>query len=118
MKIILKILAHRIKILLPKLIAEEQAAFVKGRQVADSILITNKMLHSIQNKHSRGLILKLDFEKAFDMLNWEFQLGTLESMGFGSKWILWIKAIISTIRQSVLVNGSPTREFSMERGLC
>lgn len=117
MKIILKILANKFKKFLPNLVAEEQSAFVQGRNISESILITNEIAHSIQNSHTKGLILKLDFEKAFDMVNWEFLLQTLNSMGFGVKWLAWIKEIFSTVRQSVLVNGSPSTEFKMERGL-
>lgn len=117
MKIILKILANRISPLLHKLVAEEQSAFVKGRQIADSILITNEVAHSISHGQVKGLILKLDFEKAFDSVNWEFLLETLQIMGFGVRWRDWIQAILSSARQSVLVNGSPSTEFKMERGL-
>lgn len=86
MKIILKIMANRLQGLLPNLIAEEHSAFIKGRQIADLILITNEVVHSIQNKQSKGLILKLDFEKAFDTVNWDFLQSTVQSMGFETKW--------------------------------
>lgn len=86
MKIILKLLTNRIKGFLPVIIAEHQTAFIKGRAAANSILITSEVVHSIQKKHSKGLILKLDFEKVFDTVDWVFLLETLQHMGFGEKW--------------------------------
>lgn len=65
----------------------------------------------------KGIIIKLDFEKAFDSVNWEFLLSMLSNFGFGPKWVAWMKECISTVRLSVLVNGSPTAEFSPQRGL-
>ncbi|KAJ9561074.1 hypothetical protein OSB04_006234 [Centaurea solstitialis] len=63
------------------------------------------------------MIFKVDFEKAYDTVEWSFLLEGLDSMGFGEKWRKWIKACLHSSRISVLVNGSPTEEFPMERGL-
>ena len=64
-----------------------------------------------------GLILKLDFEKAFDNVDWSFLLQLLEKLNFGKDWVGWIEKILKTTITSVLINGSPTRDFSPERGL-
>ena len=66
---------------------------------------------------NKGVILKLDFEKAFDSVNWNFLLDLLNSFGFGSKWLSWIKECISTATISVLINGSPSDQFRTERGI-
>ncbi|XP_028074521.1 uncharacterized protein LOC114276882 [Camellia sinensis] len=65
----------------------------------------------------KGLLLKLDFEKAYDSINWGFLFSMLSNFGFGSKWISWMKEYISNARISVLVNGPPTKEFSPQKGL-
>ena len=57
-------------------------------------------------------MVKLDFEKAFDNVNWDFLMNTLVGFGFSSKWISWIKMCISTVKFSVLINGSPKGYFS------
>ena len=44
-------------------------------------------------------------------------LEMMRSFGFGEKWVGWMKECITTIKLSVLVNGAPTKEFSMQRGL-
>lgn len=117
MKILLKLLANRMKNVLHKLVAEEQSAFIKGRLISDSILITSEVVHNLQTGQSKGIVLKLDFEKAFDTTDWDFLMHTLQRMGFGDRWSSWIHSIISTAKPSILVNGSPSREFCMERGL-
>ncbi|KAM0007989.1 putative RNA-directed DNA polymerase [Helianthus debilis subsp. tardiflorus] len=65
----------------------------------------------------KGLIFKVDIEKAYDTLNWGFLDYVLSQMNFPLKWRSWVIAIVSTARASVLVNGSPTQEFRYERGL-
>lgn len=63
------------------------------------------------------MALKLDFEKAFDTIDWDFLLQLLAKMNFDQKWIRWISVIFKSTRTSVLVNGVPTKEFSPNRGL-
>ncbi|KAJ9556044.1 hypothetical protein OSB04_010658 [Centaurea solstitialis] len=62
-------------------------------------------------------LFKVDFEKAFDSVNWSFLFHTMEQMGFGSKWIGWIQGCLQSASISILVNGAPSKEFHMERGL-
>ena len=62
-------------------------------------------------------MVKLDFEKAYDNLDHRFLDDMLDEMGFGWKWRQWIRHCISSPAISVLVNGSPTKEFGLERGL-
>ena len=75
------------------------------------------MIHSLQSKQAKGVILKIDFEKAFDSVSWDFVLQVLNHMGFSVQWLSWISAIFSSSRVSVLVNGAPTDEFVPSRGL-
>ena len=117
MKLLTKVLAGRLRLLMDKLISESQSAFVKGRQITDSIIIASEVHHLLSSKRAKGVILKLDFEKAFDIVRWDFLLEVLEVMNFGAKWINWIHNILSSARIAVLVNGTPSEEFSPGRGL-
>ncbi|XP_071695878.1 secreted RxLR effector protein 78-like [Rutidosis leptorrhynchoides] len=58
-----------------------------------------------------------DFEKAFDSLNWVFLMEVMSCMGFDEKWHKWILACLKSTSISILINGSPTREFSISRGV-
>ena len=61
--------------------------------------------------------MKLDFEKAYDSVSWEFLFYMMGRIGFCGKWVQWIRACLESTTVSVLVNGSPTKEFKPIRGL-
>ncbi|XP_071699700.1 uncharacterized protein [Rutidosis leptorrhynchoides] len=116
-KILTKILSNRLAKVIHKVIGSEQTAFLKGRNILDSVLIANEIIDELKRKKHKGLIFKVDFEKAFDCIEWDFLFKTMQFMGFGLKWISFIRACLSSSSISVLINGSPTKEFSPGRGI-
>ncbi|KAJ0495115.1 putative RNA-directed DNA polymerase [Helianthus annuus] len=116
-KVISKILANRLKKVLNSVISDSQSAFLKGRNIIDGPLIINEILAWIKKKKSKALLFKIDFEKAFDNINWNYIIFLLEQMNFPSKWRIWVKGILSSARSSVLINGSPTFEFDFQKGI-
>jgi len=89
-KIIAKVLANRLKTVLEKVISKSQSAFIKGRQILDPILIANECIDSRIRSRESGVICKMDLEKAYDHVNWDFLLYVLRRCGFGGKWCSWI----------------------------
>lgn len=85
-KILAKVLANRLRKVLPEIISEIQGAFVDGRQILDSIIVAHKCVDSRNRQHRPGLICKSDFEKAYDMVDWNFLQYMMKNMGFGKKW--------------------------------
>lgn len=115
-KILAKVLANRLRKVLPTIIGETQAAFVGGKQILDGVFIANKVIDSWKKRKNEGLVLKIDFEKAYDNVNWNFLLNMLSKFGCGVKWCEWIKECISTPAYSILINGSPTEEITPGKG--
>ena len=115
--ILAKVLANRIKRVLSKVISPVQSAFVEGRQILDAVLIANEAVDTIIRRKESGIVCKLDIEKAYDHLSWEFLFQVLDKMGFGKRWVSWVKWCVSTASFSILVNGSPAGFFQNSRGL-
>lgn len=90
---------------------------MKGRNIFDGVLIANEVVDWWKRSHKKGVILKFDFEKAYDSVNWNFLFSMLGNFGFGRKWVGWMQECVTTARVLVLVNGSPTTEFCLEKGL-
>ncbi|KAJ9673635.1 hypothetical protein PVL29_023281 [Vitis rotundifolia] len=116
-KLMAKVLANRLKKVLDKLVSEDQNAFVRGRQILDASLIANEVVDYWKKLKEKGLICKLDIEKAYDSINWSFLMKVLSKMGFGVRWRDWIWWCISTARFSILINGVPAGFFSNTKGL-
>jgi len=116
-KIISKVLAGRIRNVISSVIDDCQSTFFKERGILDSVLMANEVVEDIRRSGGSGLCLKVDFEKAYDLVRWEFLYDMLHRLGFQSKWISWIRGCMESSTVSVLVNGSPIEEFKPSRGL-
>lgn len=96
-KIISKLLSDRLQNHLPRLIDMIQTIFLKGGSIMETFLVTREsMIFRSKNKISL-VVLKVDFEKAFDTIAWEFLYEVLRAKGFINPWILWVKKSINFI---------------------
>ncbi|GKB37421.1 putative RNA-directed DNA polymerase, eukaryota, reverse transcriptase zinc-binding domain protein [Tanacetum coccineum] len=102
---------------IPSIISPNQSAFISGRQILDGCLIANEIINMAKLEGHKLLLFKVDFEKAFDSVNWNFLHDIMVQMGFRIKWRKWISSCLSSASISVFLNGSPSKEFRMERGL-
>jgi len=116
-KIISKILSKRMQKVLHKIIDKKQSAFIKDRSILDSVVVINEVIEEVRRKKGKCIIIKADFEKAYDSVNWEFLLYMLERMGFCPKWVKWIRSCLESFDISILINGSPTGQFTPTKGL-
>ncbi|KAE8721931.1 pentatricopeptide repeat-containing protein [Hibiscus syriacus] len=116
-KILSKCLARRLRCCINVIISESQFAFIPGRQILDCSFIANEGIDLWRKRGLKGCVFKVDFKKAYDSVDWDILFKVMAKMGFGSKWCSWIRMCVSTASVSVLVNGVPTDEFPMARGL-
>lgn len=92
-------------------------AFLKGRQILDASLLANELVDSRVKQKQPGIQCKLDIEKSYDHVNWNFLLKILKDMGFGSRWIKWISFCISSVKFSLIINGNIEGFFQSHWGL-
>jgi len=102
---------------MPSIISSTQSTFIHGRQILDGILIANELVEDAKRLKKDLLLFKVDFEKAFDSIDWIYLEAVMKQMNFPTLWRKWIIECISTTSASVLVNGCPTDEIKFERGL-
>lgn len=115
-KVISKLLTERLKTVMGKLVDEHQMAFLQGRQIPDASLLANELVDSRIKQKKPGILCKLNIEKAYDHVNWNFLLKILKDMGFSSRWGNWISFCISSVKFSLLINGNPEGFFLSHRG--
>ena len=117
LKIGTKALALRLKDVLPYVIDDDQTGFVRGRTIFDSIKIIQDLMDLTKKFKLEGILLFIDFEKAFDSIEWSFLHKALEQMNFGNQFRKWIKTLYNNIFSCIINNGATTPYFNLERGI-
>ncbi|XP_062013933.1 uncharacterized protein LOC133730332 [Rosa rugosa] len=117
-KLITKIIADRLGCIAARIISPNQSAFLKGRTIADPIILTSECINLLDHKCKGGNIaIKFDVQKAFDTLDWRFLIRVLKAFGFSDPFADWIKAILNSAHLSILINGATEGFFSCSRGV-
>ena len=116
-KILSKALAKRMEQHLPKLIHSDQTGFVNGRYIGQNKRLLSNIMEFLDNKKCQGILLFVDFEKAFDTLEWSFISKTLEVFNFGNKFKKWFNVLYNSVQSSVVNGGFMTNCFEITRGV-
>nr|XP_016473115.1 PREDICTED: uncharacterized protein LOC107795061 [Nicotiana tabacum] len=114
-----RVIHERVVNLLPTLISNEHARFVKGRSIVENVLLTQQIITDIRLRTRAGLnvVIKLDMTKAYDRLSWLFMTKMLRKMGFYERFIGIVYGIVANNWYSVLINGQPYGFFKSTRGI-
>jgi len=110
-KLVSKVLANRLKQVLPDVISPSQSAFVPGRLISDNILIAYEITHYMRRKKkgkTSYAAVKLDMSKAYDRVEWSFLKQMMVKLGFNQRWVELIMICVSSVTYRVRVNGDLT----------
>lgn len=119
-KIIAKVLANRLKVVLHGIISDEQVAFVEGRSIIDNVMVAFKVTHHMKrntSKKRRDVALKIDMGKAYDRMDWGYLRQVMLKMDFDGRWVNLIMLCVTTVHYSVIVNDQQVGPIYPERGL-
>jgi len=116
-KIFTKVGTNRISKVANKVIRPTQTAFMQGRHILEGVLILHETIHELHRKKMDGVLLKLDFEKAYDKVQWPFLQQVLRMKGFGSLWCKWIENFVSQGSVGIKVNDDLGQYFRTYEGL-
>ena len=110
-------LANRLKGVLPLLIDSQQSAFVKGRDIIDNVRLIEEILLYTDENTLPGILLTIDFEKAFDCVEWDYMMKCLSTYNFGTNFQKWISTFYTDLKSCVMTNGYSTGYFPITRGV-
>ena len=116
-KIATKSIASRIRKVLPKIINNDQTGFLKGRFIGENIRLIDSIINYTNTEKIPGLLLFVDFEKAFDSIEWSFIEKTLKYYNFGTSLVTRVKVFYTDISSCVLNNGWSSDFFNLSRGV-
>jgi hypothetical protein len=119
-KIVAKVLANKMKIVLPHIISYNQSAFIPGRHITDNIIVAFEAFHTMATrlKGKQGFMaLKLDMSKACDRVEWDFLEAIMRRIGFSKQWTQLVMKCVRTITYAVLINGQPHGHIHPSRGI-
>ena len=116
-KIASKVIAERLKRVLPDLIHMNQSGYIPGRNICDNIRSILDIMEYTKDKNEPGILFFIDFEKAFDSLEWDFLNKCLELFNFGPDFIKWVNIFYKNIQSCVINNGLCSHYFRIERGV-
>jgi hypothetical protein len=115
--VVVVVATNRLNFVADHIVKPTQTAFLRGRNILEGVVILQETIHKLHLKKQSGVILKIDFEKAYDKVKWPFMFQTLRMKGFSSKWISWMKSFVTGGSVAINVNDEVGYYFQTRKGL-
>ena len=109
-------IANRMKTTLDHIINKDQTGFIKGRSIVENLRVIYDVMKFTEEQKIPGLIMLIDFEKAFDSLSWNFLHKSLKYLNFGESIRQWIKVFYKDISSAIIQSGKISSFFKIGRG--
>jgi hypothetical protein len=116
-KIITKVLTNRLARCITSVISDLQYGFIKGRYIMDGVLSLHEIIHEVKRRKQNGVIFKVDFEKAYDKVNWNFLHNMTMKKGFGDKWSDWVLKTVKGGKVAIRTNDVVGPYFKTHKGV-
>ena len=116
-KIMSKVIATKIKNVLPTIVHHNQTGFINDRYIGETVRSIFDLMDFTLSKNIPGLLIFIDFHKAFDCLEWNFLFSCLKVFNFGPDFIRWVEIFYKNIQSCVINNGFASDFFALERGV-
>lgn len=116
-KICTKGMTMRLQPVITSLVHSDQTGFIKGRCIAENLLYAAEIVQCCHKCNARAIVLKLDFRKAFDSVDWEALDCIMQAKGFPPQWSHWIHLLNVSSQTAVMLNGVPGKWIQCKRGL-
>jgi hypothetical protein len=116
-KTVCKALTSRLQAQIGSLVDENQSGFLSGRSISENFVFATELVQCCFKRLAPSLVLKLDFSKAFDSIDWESLRAIMLARGFPAVWCDWMDMILATSKSAILLNGVPGPWIDCKRGL-
>jgi hypothetical protein len=117
LKIVTKGMNNRLSPVAEHIIDKTQTAFMKSRHIMEGVCVLHEVLHEVKKKKLSGILFKVDFEKAYDNVNWAFLYNVLLKKGFSHKWNDLVFSIMTSGKVNIKINDKTGAYFSTNRGV-
>jgi hypothetical protein len=114
-KVFAKVLNNRLEVICNRPLAPNQTTFVKGRFILEIVVSDHEIIHRAIKKNEKGVILKLNYENAYDRVSWHFVEEMLVTRGFGSRWIAWVLSLVKGGSISIRMNDENNAYFKSRK---
>ena len=116
-KVLAKTLALRLMNVIDSVVDLDQCAYIKNRSVSNNLRLIDDVIDYLKTNNKPGILLAIDFTKAFDSISRKFMIKAFERFGFGQDFVKWVGVLMCNNKSSIGYNGWVSGSFSVEKGI-